>query len=97
MTNYVTASYSVQMPEITQVIKDYTANCYDHNHIIKSHPVVQSSSDPYRLFFKITEVGCGFTGIQKPGWQTIKQTCEIVSICSYPAHALHEIQSQPLG
>lgn len=35
MTNYVTASYSVQMPEITQVIKDYTANRYDHNHIIK--------------------------------------------------------------
>jgi hypothetical protein len=36
MTNYVTASYSVQMPEIKEVIKSYTANKYDHNYIVKN-------------------------------------------------------------
>lgn len=35
MSDYVTASYSIQMPEITKVIKE-AANTYDHNYLIKN-------------------------------------------------------------
>ena len=64
MSDYVTASYSVQMPEVTQIIKEHTAKSYDHNYLIKNRFTLidQFKED----FLKWINTGnLKFTGLEK--------------------------------
>src|SRR5690554_4404406 len=65
-----------------------------HDHIVKSEPMVLSATQANRPFFQHSEIWSGFSGIEQFCLSMAYQLVEVKSFGGYPAHPLHAVQNQ---
>ncbi len=67
----------------------------DQDHIVQSHPVIDTAADTHGFFFQHPHTRGGFSRIQDLRLQSYKLVCIPPRNRCNPAHALHNIQDRP--